>query len=332
VNEAATGNRNDITFKHGSTVLQGVVYKPTANTPVPVIVLVPGHGLRSNPIDAHGSFDFVFDLIGHHLIQAGIAVLHYARPGTGGSTGDWRLQTLYDRADEVLAAIRFLREDTDLAPTQLGVLGHSNGGWVAPLVASLSDQVDFMVTLAGPAISIGAQALSAFQMALRQQHVPTADYIQLTGYAQTILTLYRLIMQGKRTEFEALKKRLESEKPPEHDLMPEFSFAIPVWEERAAILSSMDSMIDYDAVATLQRVRCPVLAILGEKDTAFDSLESAALYAHAFQLSGNRNTAIHVLPDANHRLQVRREDGSMGTEPSLQTLVTTWIRRQTTQK
>lgn len=318
----------EVTFRHGETSLRGVVHSLDYN-PCPIVILVPGHGLRTNSLDAHGSFDYLVPLIGYHLVQQGIAVFQYSRPGTGGSTGDWRFQTLYDRADEVVAAIEFLRTSLSFAPTHIGVLGHSNGGWVAPLAATLSEHIQFLVTVAAPGISLGAQALSAFRQVLWQKGVSMTHYVELMSYAHTILTLYRLMVQGKCTEFQVLKDSLTRERPLQPEWLHEFSFALPTWEERSDILRSMDSLVDYDAVTPLRRIRCPALAIFGEQDSAFDALESAAIFAQAFREGGNTNTSIQILAGANHRMQIRQEDGNLQTEPSFQTLVSTWIAKQT---
>lgn len=328
--QATVGHRTQaVTLRHGKTWLRGTIYRPPHDEPCPIVVVVPGHGVRANSLDAHGTFDYLLPLIGDYLLQKGIAVLHYDRPGTGRSTGDWRLQTLYDRADEVVTAVAFLREAVDIPLTQIGVIGHSNGGWVAPLAATLSNQIQFIVTIAGPGISLGAQALSAFQFALRNNGVSMADRAQLISYAQTILTLYRLLVQGRRTEFAVLKQRLQMEQPPQSAWLREFAFALPDWEERSTILQSMDGLVDYDPVIPLRGVSCPVLAIFGEEDGAFDALESAAIFAQAFREGGNAATTIHILPGADHRMQCRQPDGSMGLEPSFQALVATWIAQQT---
>jgi pimeloyl-ACP methyl ester carboxylesterase len=319
----------EVTFRHDETLLRGAVYNPPNNNRCPIVLLVPGHGLRTNSLDAHGSFDYLLPLIGYHLVQHGIAVFQYSRPGTGGSSGDWRFQTLYDRADEVLAAIQCLRTNPALSPTHIGVLGHSNGGWVAPLAATLSEDIQFIVTVAGPGISLGAQALSAFRKALWQKSVSATYYAELMSYAHTTLTLYRLLVQGKRTEFQILKDSLKRERPLHPEWLQEFSFTLPTWKERGDILRSMDGLVDYDAVSPLRQLRCPALAIFGENDSAFDSLESAAIFAQAFREGGNTDTSIQILPGAGHRMQIRQEDGNMQTEPSFQPLVSTWIGKHT---
>jgi pimeloyl-ACP methyl ester carboxylesterase len=317
-----------VSFHHDDLLLRGALYLPPGAGPHPAVVLLPGHGLRTSPLDPAASFDYLLPLIGEHLLARGVAVLQYGRPGTAGSQGDWRHQTLYDRADEALAALALLAAAPELRPDQIGLLGHSNGGWVAPLAATLSDQVRFIVTVAGPGVSIGAQGLEAFSAALRRQGLPAEEQARLMGLARSILTLYRLIVRGRRTEFRRLKATLLAELAPYEGRIAEFSFAVPRWEERGDILRSMDGLLDHDAAAVLRQVRCPALAIFGEEDSAFDSRASAAIFAQAFREGGNPQGSVAILPGASHRMQVRQADGSQQIAPGFQALVSGWIAGQ----
>lgn len=317
-----------VSFFHDDLLLQGALHLPAGAGPHPAVLLLPGHGLRTSALDPGASFGYLLPLIGEHLVAQGLAVLQYGRPGTEGSQGDWRHQTLYDRADEALAAVALLAGAPEVRPDQIGLLGHSNGGWVAPLAATLSEQVRFIVTVAGPGVSIGEQGLEALSAALAHQGVSADEHARLMGKARSILALYRLIVQGRRTEFRRLRAGLLEELAADADRLAEFSFAAPRWEERDAILRSMDALVDHDAAAVLRQVRCPALAIFGEDDGAFDSRASAAIFAQAFREGGNLSATLAILPGASHRMQVRREDGSMATAPGFQQLVSSWIQRQ----
>ncbi len=317
-----------VSFHHDDLLLRGALHVPAGAGPHPAVVLLPGHGLRTNALDPGASFDYLLPLIGEHLVAQGVAVLQYGRPGTGGSSGDWRHQTLYDRADEALAAVALLAGAPELRPDQIGLLGHSNGGWVAPLAAALSEKVSFIITVAGPGVSIGVQGLEAFSAALQRQGLAAEEHAQLMGHARSILSLYRLIVQGRLTEFKRLRAALLEELAPHGELLAEFSFAVPRWEERGDILRSMDGLLDHDAAAVLRQVRCPALAIFGAEDGAFDSRGSAAIFAQAFREGGNRSATVAILPGANHRMQVRQADGSMQTAPGFQALVSGWLAQQ----
>src|SRR5262249_61195902 len=87
--------------------------------------------------------------LGRHFAGSGVVCLAWDKPGVGRSSGDFNAQTFRDRAEESLAAVRFLRQRPDVRPDQVGLWGHSQGGMVAPLAASLSDQVAFVIEVSG---------------------------------------------------------------------------------------------------------------------------------------------------------------------------------------
>ncbi len=87
--------------------------------------------------------------LARHFARAGFACLSWDKPGVGKSTGDYMTQTLRDRADEALAAVRYVRGRKEIRGDRIGLWGHSQGGMVAPLAASLSDDVAFVIDVAG---------------------------------------------------------------------------------------------------------------------------------------------------------------------------------------
>jgi alpha-beta hydrolase superfamily lysophospholipase len=127
----------EVEFRHGDHRLAGSLYLPGGTGPFPAVAMVLGSGARDR---AYGG---AVPVIGGHFSKHGIACLAWDKPGVGGSTGDFNAQTFQDRAGEALAAVRFLRERKDIVPGRVGLWGHSQGGMVAPLAASLSDQVAF---------------------------------------------------------------------------------------------------------------------------------------------------------------------------------------------
>src|SRR5580693_1244391 len=98
---------------------------PGPASPSPGIVLIGGSG----PSDRHN--DGFFDLLRDHLAQAGVAVLAYDKRGTGRSAGDWATATVDDLAADATAAVAALQAHPQVTPGTVGVLGHSEGGWVA---------------------------------------------------------------------------------------------------------------------------------------------------------------------------------------------------------
>ena len=313
----------NVKFHHDNIRLSGRLLVPKGVGLYPAIILIPGHGTRTSKLEC--DFSYLLPL-GKHLCQRGIAVLDYDRPGTGASDGDWRLQNLYDRADEVLAAIEFLKRRPDIDSLRIGILGHSNGGWVAPLVASLSKDVSFVVMLAGPAVSVADQGLYALRMAMENKGFTHVQKREGEKMLQAYLDLIRLALQGRRTEFSRSREQLIQQNDACLGLgnLPYISRrSIPTWEERNDVFNSMDAMIDYDPLPALRKLHCPLLAVFGEADKAVDSQESVALLERIRSELGKTRICIKTYPGADHRIRV---DGR--EPPGFRKFVSGWILAQ----
>lgn len=149
-----------VVIEHGDSRLHGSVLVPAGPGPHPAVVAIEGSGDSSYRYGwTDGYFPFWKDFA-DSLVARGYAVLLYDKPGVNESTGDWRRQSFDDRAEEVMAALHVLAERDDVDATRISVVGHSQGGWVAQLVAAQYPQdVAFLVTLAGPAVSVKAQII-----------------------------------------------------------------------------------------------------------------------------------------------------------------------------
>lgn len=132
-------SNTDVTFRNGGTVLHGTVVAPAGADRRPGMVLVAGSGARGRNAYRPEAEAFA---------RAGIVVLIYdKRPGYTRATS-----TFTDLADDAVAGVRLLRTRPDVDPGKVGVWGHSEGGWVAPLAAARSAEVSFVVPVAASAL------------------------------------------------------------------------------------------------------------------------------------------------------------------------------------
>ena len=129
--------------------------------------------------------------LGRHFASNGFACLAWDKPGVGRSTGESNAQTFRDRAEESLAAVRFLRQRPDVRPDQVGLWGHSQGGMVAPLAASLSDQVAFVIEVSGWQGAAWRQDAVRVEQELRGGGFPEADVKEATAFARLRMDLIR---------------------------------------------------------------------------------------------------------------------------------------------
>ncbi len=145
------GHRSEeVTFANGAFVLAGEVALPDGDGPHPAVVLINGSGDQDRD-STIGQFRLFADLA-DQLAQAGIASLRWDDRGVGASDGYGPLTTLEDRAGDVEAAVELLRTRPDIDADRIGLIGHSEGGLIAPIVANRTDSVAFVALLASSAV------------------------------------------------------------------------------------------------------------------------------------------------------------------------------------
>jgi len=153
---AADLTNNDVTFQNGGVTLHGTVVAPPGGSKLPGLVLVDGSG-------EHTRNDHRFEA--EAFARQGIATLIYDKRTEGYSLFSRSYSTL---ADDALAAVEALRKRPEVDPARVGVWGLSEGGWVAPLAASRSADVAFVVTLGANGVEPSQQQAWAIENQLRR--------------------------------------------------------------------------------------------------------------------------------------------------------------------
>ncbi len=146
----------EVHYETNGVKLAGTLTLPSGAGPFPAVLLLTGSGAQNRDEEVFGHKPFL--VIADHLTRAGIAVLRMDDRGIGGSTGSVSNSTTADFADDALAGVRFLKSHPHIAPGRIGLLGHSEGGIIAPLAASRSKDVAFVILLAGTGLP-GAEVL-----------------------------------------------------------------------------------------------------------------------------------------------------------------------------
>ncbi len=134
----------DLAFPSKNATIAGTLKRPNVSRLCPVVVLVAGGGPNKR------NDSRVMNALAEELAANGIASLRYDKRGLGQSTGDLATFTSADLADDVRAAIEFLKDRADIDPTKIGLIGHSEGGTIVQRVAAMCDDVAFVVALAPP--------------------------------------------------------------------------------------------------------------------------------------------------------------------------------------
>ena len=261
--------------------LRALTWIPEAAGPLPGIVLVDGSG--DGACDDWGEWP-------ERFVACGAVVLAHDKPGCGGSPGNWLEQTFEDRARESLAALAVLRAHPACAGRPVGLLGFSQGGWVALLAATLGE-VDFVVSLSGPGVSPEVQDRVRIERELQARGVDPAAIAEALEW------------------IDERARRLRAGESVEDVLADQLRLADRDWYAGATqyfdnlpALSFISRLLDFDPVPVLQRVSCPVLALFGAADTLVPVLPSVNAYAaHLPELPGDPH-GIAVFPGADHGL------------------------------
>lgn len=148
----------ELQISSGSGTLSGSLLLPKGPGPYPAVVLLEGSGTMSFRRSWLPDFFPFWKDIAEHLRARGYAVLLFDKAGVHRSSGDWRRQSFEGRAEDALSVVRYLAARPEIDPSRIGLLGHSQGGWIAQLAAVRAPQdVAFVISLAGPSISVKQQ-------------------------------------------------------------------------------------------------------------------------------------------------------------------------------
>jgi hypothetical protein len=298
----------DVKFDSQGGQLTGTLRLPAGAGPHPAVAFVHGSG----PAERDRWNDEAEVLAG-----AGFASLAWDKPGCGGSGGDWRDQSLQDRAAEALAAMAWLAGQEGVDPRRIALLGGSQGGWVGPLAASRSAEVAAVISLSGPGVSPYAQE------AYRVEHMLRDAGAGEPQVAEALAFFHRRAARLRRGDDleEVLADQLAHRDAPWYPVLGDDG----VVEE----LAFMARIYDYDPAPVLALVTCPLLAIWGQRDVYVPVAASVEAFAAGLGRAGNGSFRLEVVPDADHGLRLPATGGAeRGPRiPDLMEMLVTWLRR-----
>lgn len=294
----------EITFsnKKDKIDLAGTLTIPDSAGTFPAVVLIAGSGPldRDETIFGHKPFGVIAD----HLTRNGFIVLRYDKRGLFQSQGDFARATIQDFAADAEAAVTYLKTRKEVDKSAIGLIGHSEGGMIAPMIASKNRDVKFIVLMAAPGVSGTEIVLDQNRLSLESMNIEPENMERtLTMLGEIFESLTK--WENSAAEQTVLRDRLSQ-----------------VWEQLPLLVklklnkdsyvrSQFNQMVQpgyrsflkIDPAEFLQKINCPVFAINGEKDTQVSANRNLDVIKLALDKGRNFRYETKKYPTLNHLFQ-----------------------------
>jgi uncharacterized protein len=283
--------------------LAGTLTKPRAEGRFPAALLLTGSGPhdRNETVLGHRPFLVLAD----HLTRHGIAVLRSDDRGVGESTGDFAAAAADDFAADALAAVDFLKGRSDVRADGIGLIGHSDGGVIAPKVAAESPDVGWIVMLAGPGVPGDRLLLEQNDLISAAMGVPDDVRAPIRELNRAI---YGVVM--REVDNSVAQREIEQ-------LINQHAALVSAASETGGeeLLAQLRGQIPrltgpwfrdflgYDPGPALRNVKVPVLALNGELDLQVPPALNLPAIVAALEKGANADYAAVKLPRLNHLFQ-----------------------------
>jgi pimeloyl-ACP methyl ester carboxylesterase len=289
----AAFRREDVAFASGPVRLAGTLTLPRGRGPFPAVVLLHGGGPE----------DRSFGWVPGFFAEAGVAVLAYDKRGVGGSSGDWRSAGQADLAGDALAAVALLRGRPDVDAGRIGLYGSSNGGWTAPLAATMApDRIAFVVARAASGVAQRENVVFEMTSDLRNAGFDESAIAAARALHAHDIALVRSGGEG----WNAFRAELAAAA---HQPWFRLARLPPDIEElnaanRPGILRWIEAQRRewIEPPSLWARLSCPILLQSGTSDIYTPATRSAALIRAAFAHAGNRRAEFRLYRNGDHAL------------------------------
>lgn len=286
--------------------LQATLLVPARRGPHPGVVLIPGGG-RSDRVSYPPRY------VAARLARCGVAALVYDKRGTGASGGAWATATYDDLIDDAAAAFRLLRAQNDIDPARVGIVGFSQGGRLAPVVAARTGGAAFVVSIAAPFVSLAETRRYALAQKIMHLRLSTARRTELLALWDTF---FERRVQARNTA--DLDRRIQAFARTPSRLRP------PLSTERRdePLLNSLAT----DYTADLSALTAPMLAIYGAADEVVPVEASVTRLRDALAEPTRQTLHLTIVPDVDHSF---RYPGLWKRRYRFEDDVVLWILTQT---
>lgn len=328
----------EVSYKNAkdNVKLAGTLTLPAGDGKFPAVVLITGSGAQDRDETVFGHKPFL--VLADYLTRRGIAVLRVDDRGTGGSERGAADATSENFAGDVLAGIEYLKTRKEIDARKIGLIGHSEGGMIAPMLAANSKDVAFIVLMAG--LGQTGEDVIYTQTALIQKAEGASEFTR-TETIKALKDVMRILKNERDNKSveelvnEALRRQkqgLSEAKQKEFESVEKMIKAqIPMY-----VSSWFRYFIAFDPQTVLKKVKVPVLAINGENDLQVASKENLDLITAGLKSARNKDVTTLAFPKLNHLFQTS-ETGSPAEygrieetiAPKVMETIADWILKRT---
>ena len=319
--------------KDGNT-LAGTLTMPADGKASKIVILITGSGPQNRNEEIEQFNHRPFLVWSDWLTRNGIAVLRYDDRGIGASGGVFATSTSADFADDAEAAVSYIQSRPDLKNLAIGLMGHSEGGMIAPMIASHNSAVKFIILLAGPGVPISQLMVEQTEDQLRLGGAPDSAIAQSAALQKKV---FAVMNDNKEIPAAELKTKIKTMLNDELGKFPAEALGGRSADDMAqeATTPWLRYFITFDPAVYLTHIKCPVLAMNGTLDMQVRSTDNLKAIKECARKAGNKNVQIVSLDGLNHLFQKAKtgaapEYGQITetVNPVALNTVTEWLNKQ----
>lgn len=291
--ETFSFKEEEVVFFNGNIKITGTLFIPAAKQKLPAIAATHGSGKEGRKSAGNRSFAM-------QLAKEGYIVLIFDKRGVGDAGGEYvETPDMNVPAGDLIEAVKFLKSRKEVEVSKIGVYGHSQGGWIAPLAAIICRDIKFVIVTCGGAISIREQVLYNRSTELRKEGYPDSIVNRIISFAGK---LYTYLGSGDgygavNTEYTAVAKQ------PWFSFFKQMGFSdqLPPPSYLSNPALNYFKMLNYDPQSTLRALDVPILVALGEKDETIPTSVCKRKWQESIKAGGHESQlTIEVLPNEVH--------------------------------
>jgi pimeloyl-ACP methyl ester carboxylesterase len=281
--------RKNISIQNGDVHLAGTLVMPHASKPLPVIVFVQGAGPETRQASL---------FLAQYFADRGVGAFIYDKRGAGESSGDWKHASFDALASDVEAVVKVLGTQPEVDAQRIGLMGSSQGGWIAPMAALHLPDIAFVISKSAAAVTPEQQELARVERQMRAHGDSPAEIAEAQRLYKSAIAYAR-----SGVGWEPLKQEIEADSAKRWAL---FAADTPrdYW-----FFDQIRLFFAHDPIQVLQQLRCPLLVVFGGEDDDGPPLQTEIGPLLAAMQTNGKQSQLEVFPNAGHDLRVVPESG-----------------------